>query len=227
MSHNKSYLPTDLYNYLLQNSLREVPLLAELRAETAAIPGAQMQIAPDQGQFMAFLIKLIKAKRVLEIGTFTGYSSLVMALALPDEGKLITLDNAKDTTEIAKRYWQKAGVQNKVEFILGPALQTLPQIQGKFDLIFVDADKTNYLKYYEICLNLLNPDGVMLFDNTFMNASVLDLSSNIGRAVHEFNQFIHRDSRVEIAMLPVSDGLTMVQWRCHSCDGDPFAPSFP
>ena len=207
----KSHLRSDLYDYLLNNSLREAPILVELRAATAKVPGAQMQIAPDQGQFMAFLIKLLKVKRVLEIGTFTGYSSLVMALALPPDGKLITLDNAENTTNIAKHFWQKAGIENKIEFILGPALQTLPQIQGPFDLIFVDADKGNYLKYYEICLNLLSPKGVMLFDNTFMNASVLDLSSNIGQAIHSFNQFVHGDSRVEIAMLPVSDGLTMIR----------------
>lgn len=207
----KSHLRLDLYQYLLDYSLRESPLLVELRAETAKIPGAQMQISPDQGQFMAFLIKLLKVKRVLEIGTFTGYSSLVMALALPERGHLVTLDKAENTTAIAKKYWQKAGVANKVECILGPALQTLPQIQGSFDLIFVDADKTNYLKYYEICLNLLSPDGLMLFDNSFMNAEVLDFSSNIGQAVHEFNQFVHHDPRVDIAMLPVSDGLTMIR----------------
>lgn len=213
MAYMKSHLHPNLYTYLLEHSLREAPILAELREVTAKVPGAQMQIAPDQGQFMAFLIKLLKVKRVLEVGTFTGYSSLVMALALPQDGQLITLDNAENTTNIAKQFWQKAGVENKVEFILGPALQTLPKIQGTFDLIFVDADKANYLKYYEMCLNLLSPQGVMLFDNTFMNASVLDLSSNIGQAVHEFNQFIHQDPRVEIAMLPVSDGLTMIRKR--------------
>lgn len=207
----KSHLPADLYQYLLNNSLRELPLLAELRAETAKIPGAQMQISPDQGQFMAMLIKLLKVQRVLEIGTFTGYSSLVMALALPETGCLVSLDNAENTTNIAKKYWQKAGVAHKVEFILGPALQSLPKIQGSFDLIFVDADKTNYLKYYEICLNLLGSDGLMLFDNSLMNGAVLDLSSNIGRAVHEFNQFVHQDPRVEIAMLSISDGLTMIR----------------
>lgn len=202
-----------LYEYLLAHSLQEAPILKKLREETSHLPGAQMQISPEQGQFMAMLVKLTGAKRILEVGTFTGYSSLAMALALPDEGRLITLDRDPRATEVAKRYWEEAGVADRVSLKLGPAIEMLETLKGPFDLAFIDADKAGYAHYYEKVLQLIRPGGLILLDNVFMHGKVLspDPSDKAPLAIHAFNRALHQDKRVEISMLPIADGLTLAR----------------
>jgi predicted O-methyltransferase YrrM len=175
-----------------------------------------MQISPEQGQFMGLLVKLLKAKKTLDIGVFTGYSSLVIALALPEDGKVIACDRDPESTAIARRYWQAAGVEPKIDLRLAPALETLEQLiaegeAGSVDFAFIDADKRNYSNYYERALTLLRPGGVVAIDNVLWSGSVADpeVTDNRTIAIREFNQKLHQDSRVEISMLPLADGLTL------------------
>ena len=206
----------DLQDYLLRVSLREDPLLAELREETATLPASVMQIAPEQGQFMAFLVKLLGARELLEVGTFTGYSTLVMALALPDDGRIQACDVSADFTAVARRYWEKAGVGHKISLKLAPAVETLDALlaegaAGRFDLVFIDADKENYDAYYERSLELVRRGGVILIDNVLWSGAVIEESKTDAdtRAIRALNEKLKSDDRVFLSLMPVADGLTL------------------
>ena len=215
MSRETLNLDSQLHSYLLSVSIRETDIQKELREFTASHPWARMQIAPEQAQFMAFLVKLIGANRVLEIGTFTGYSALAMAQALPKNGKLTTLDIDPDTGDIARQYWEKAGVGQKIRQIIGPAKDSLETLRGPFDLVFLDADKTNYDVYYEKALELTQPGGLILLDNVLWGGRVAqpEAQDPDTLALKSINQKIHQDSRVDLSMLPLADGLTLVRRR--------------
>ncbi|AZC65018.1 class I SAM-dependent methyltransferase [Pseudomonas chlororaphis] len=209
-----------LYHYLLDVSLRETPLLRRLRDETQALPMARWQVAPEQGQFLALLIKLIGARRVLEVGTFTGYSALSMAAALPEDGQLICCDIPGDYNATARRYWQEAGVAGRIELRLAPALETLASIEreegeGGFDLVFIDADKANYPAYLESALRLLRVGGLAVFDNTLWSGRVLEENpqSEDTRAIQALNRALKDDPRVDLSLLPLGDGLTLCRKR--------------
>lgn len=216
MSKASLGLDDKVYEYLLSVSLREPEVLTKLRQETNQHPASIMQISPDQGQFIALLIKLLGAKKTLDIGVFTGYSSLVVALALPEDGKVVACDRDPEATKIARRYWQSAGVESKIDFRLAPALETLDQLiaageSGSFDFAFVDADKRNYANYYERALTLLRPGGLVAIDNVLWFGKVADPEDSDRRtvAIREFNQKLHQDTRVEISLLAIADGLTL------------------
>jgi predicted O-methyltransferase YrrM len=220
MTQHTLNLTDALYDYLLDVSLRETPLLRQLRAETAALPVARWQIAPEQGQFMALLVKLTGAKRLLEVGTFTGYSSLCLAAALPDDGTLLCCDISAQYTAIARRYWQQAGLSERIELRLGPALATLQALQqdglgATFDLIFIDADKANYPAYLQQALALLRPGGLLLFDNTLWSGRVLQEASADAdtQAIQALNRQLKDDARVDVSLLPLGDGLTLCRKR--------------
>ena len=215
-------LPLDdaLYDYLLATSLREPPLLKRLRAETSGMTHALMQISPEQGQFMALLIKLIDARRCLEVGTFTGYSSLAVALALPDGGRILACDIDEDFTAVARRYWHEAGVAEKIDLHLAPALETLQaEIEagaaGTYDFAFIDADKENYAGYFEACLTLLRRGGLMAVDNVLWSGKPAqpDADDELTEAIRAFNAQLHVDERVDISLLPLGDGLTLARKR--------------
>jgi caffeoyl-CoA O-methyltransferase len=218
---NKSIgLDDRLYGYLLDVSLREPEVLRKLREETAALPEAGMQIAPEQGQFMALLVGLTGARRVLEVGVFTGYSSTALALALPVDGRLTACDVNAQWTAVARRYWSLAGVSDRIDLHLGPALQTLDQLLaggagGSYDLAFVDADKENYVNYYESALQLLRPGGLLLVDNALWDGKVADPAADDGdtRAIRELNRLAGADRRVDISLLPLADGLLLARKR--------------
>ena len=202
---------------MLSISLREPEVLRQLREETADDENANMQISPEQGQFMALLVKLLGAKRTLDIGVYTGYSSLCVSLALPEDGRVTACDINDKWTEIAKRYWQKAGVANKIDLRLAPALETLQilleQDENNFDFAFVDADKVNYDQYYEYCLELIRPGGLIAIDNVLWGGAVADTSINDDdtRAIRALNKKIHADPRVETSLVPIADGLTLAR----------------
>jgi predicted O-methyltransferase YrrM len=177
-----------------------------------------MQICPEQGQFMAMLVKLVAAKYILEVGVFTGYSSLVMALAMPEEGRMVACDVSVEATDVARKYWQQAGVAHKIDLRIAPALDTLEGLLtagagGTFDLAFIDADKANYPEYYELCLDLVRSGGVILIDNVLWYGRVADLEVNDRRTsiLRDLNTKIHQDQRVELVMLPIGDGMTVVR----------------
>jgi predicted O-methyltransferase YrrM len=220
MSNKSIQLDNRLYDYLLSVSLREPEVLRQLREETASHPYGGMQIAPEQGQFMALLVDLIGARRVLEIGVFTGYSSTCMALALPPDGRLMALDLSVEYTETARRYWQLAGVADKIELRLGPALASLDRLikdgaSASFDLAFIDADKGHYDAYYERSLRLLRPGGLLLIDNVLWGGKVADpaVEDADTQAIRALNRKIHADARVTAVLLPVADGLTIARKR--------------
>ncbi len=220
MSNRTLNLDDALYSYLLDVSLRETPLQLRLREETAALPVAQWQIAPEQGQFMALLVQLTGAKRLLEVGTFTGYSALSMAQAMPADGQLLCCDIDQQYTAIAQRYWEEAGVASRIELRLAPALETLGALvrEGRaesFDLIFIDADKTNYPAYLEHAVVLARPGGLILFDNTLWSGRVLERhpESADTRAIQSLNRRLKLDQRVDISLLPLGDGLTLCRKR--------------
>ena len=209
-----------LHRYLLANSLREHPVLEQLREETSGLPGAGMQIAPEQGQLMALLIELIGARRVLEIGCFTGYSALAMALALPPDGRLITLEVNAEPVEIGRRAWRAAGVAARIEVRLGLALESLDALleEGSaesFDLAFIDADKKSYDAYYERTLRLVRPGGLILLDNVLWGGAVADPADQDKQtvALRRLNAQLHRDERISLALLPLGDGLTVARKR--------------
>ncbi|QHD02694.1 SAM-dependent methyltransferase [Pseudomonas sp. S04] len=209
-----------LYQYLLDVSLRETPLQRRLRDETQALPMARWQVAPEQGQFLALLVKLSGARRVIEVGTFTGYSALCMAAALPDDGQLICCDIIGDYNATARRYWREAGLSERIELRLAPALQTLEQIEqqgqgGAFDLIFIDADKANYPAYLESALRLLRSGGLAVFDNTLWSGRVLERQPESAdtRAIQALNLALKDDPRVDLSLLPLGDGLTLCRKR--------------
>lgn len=220
MSNRTLNLDDALYSYLLDVSLRETPLQQRLREETAALPVAQWQIAPEQGQFMALLVQLTGARQLLEIGTFTGYSALSMAQALPEDGHLLCCDIDQQYTSIARRYWKEAGVGERIELRLAPAMETLGALvregrAGSFDLIFVDADKVNYPAYLEHALILTRPGGLILFDNTLWSGRVLERTPDTAdtRAIQSLNKRLKLDQRVDISLLPLGDGLTLCRKR--------------
>ncbi|MEO0826222.1 MAG: class I SAM-dependent methyltransferase [Cyanobacteria bacterium J06635_15] len=220
ISDDSGQLQAHLYDYLLSVSLREPKILTQLRQETAQHPDGDMQIAPDQGQFMALLVKLMGAQKVLEIGTFTGYSTLWMALALSPDGSITACDVDEDYTAIARRYWQSAGVEAKIDLRLAPAVDTLDALlaegqAGTFDFAFIDADKTNYSHYYEKSLQLLRSGGLMAIDNVLWSGAVADLAITDPDtlALRELNQTLHQDQRIELSMLPIADGLTLALKR--------------
>lgn len=209
-----------LYQYILDHSLRDDPLMQELREETARLPQAGMQIGPDQGQFMALLTKLVGAKQCLEIGVFTGYSSLSVARALPRDGRILACDVSEEWTAIARKYWKRAGVEDKIDLRIGPALGTLDTLislrqTNRFDMAFIDADKVNYLAYYERCIELVRKGGLILVDNTLWSGEVANPSNQKPDtvALRAFNEALHRDDRIDLALLPVGDGVTMIRKR--------------
>lgn len=209
-------LEQSLYDYLLSVSLREADILTQLRQETAQMPRSIMQISPEQGQFMALLIKLIGAKKTLEIGVFTGYSSLVVALALPADGKIVACDVSEEYTSVARRYWQDAGVADKIDLHIAPALETLDNLlttgeTGTFDFAFIDADKGNYDNYYERCLELIRPGGLIAIDNVLWSGKVADteIQDNQTNKIRALNRKLHEDSRITLSLVPIADGLTL------------------
>jgi predicted O-methyltransferase YrrM len=220
MSNRSISLTDSLYEYLLSVSLREPQLLLDLREETAALSSAGMQISPEQGQFMALMVRLMGARRCLEVGVFTGYSSLVVALALPEDGRIVACDVSEKWTAVARTYWQAAGIDHKIDLRLAPAVATLDVLiaqghSGTFDLAFIDADKASYLDYYERALTLLRPGGLIMVDNTLWDGRVIDpeVSDADTVAIRHFNETVHADQRVDVSLLPVGDGLTLVRKR--------------
>lgn len=209
-----------LYDYLLAVSLREPAVLRKLREETAEHEMAGMQIAPDQGQLFALLVELLDVTKALEIGVFTGYSALSVALALPPAGKLVALEINEDYAAVARRYWAEAGVDGKIDLRLGPALASLDGLLAagqadSFDFAFIDADKANYAAYFERCLALVRPGGLITVDNVLWNGAVADPTADSPdtRALKAFNEALADDRRVTISLLPVSDGLTLARRR--------------
>lgn len=213
-------LTDNLYDYLLSVSLRDNPVQKQLREETDKLEWGIMQISADQAQFMFLLLKLINAKKIIEIGTFTGYSALVMASALPENGKIIACDVHEEWTNIGRDYWEQAGVAEKIELRLAPALDTLAQLvnegqSASFDAAFIDADKQNMLNYYEYCLQLLKPGGLLMIDNVLWGGSVIDPKKNDDDtvAIRATNHFVFQDERIDISMVPIGDGLTLARKR--------------
>ena len=206
-----------LRDYLWDKGINEHPALKELRIETAGLPESMMQICPEQGALMGNLIRMISAKRTIEVGTFTGYSALAVALALPEDGQVIACDVSKVWTAIGKEKWEQAGVSHKIDLRLGPAVDTLDELiqqgqQDSFDFAFIDADKVNYTAYYEKCLQLIASGGVIAIDNVLWGGSVLDSKRNDEdtKAIRELNDFVALDERVNISMIPIGDGVTLV-----------------
>jgi len=220
VSNRTLSLTGPIYDYLLSVSLREPAALRRLREETAGMELAVMQIAPEQGQFMAFLVRLLGARRTIEVGTYTGYSALAVALALPEDGRVIACDINEAWTSVARRHWAAAGVAHKIELRLAPALETLDRLlgageAGRFDFAFIDADKTEYEGYFERCLALLRPGGVATVDNVLWDGKVADsaVSDRGTRAIRAFNQKLHADDRVDLSLVPIGDGLTLARKR--------------
>ena len=223
MSNKTITVDDGLYEYILKVSLREPAILRRLREETAAMPEHNMQISPEQGQFMAMLVRLMGAHRCLEIGTFTGYSSLAVALALDEDGTLLALDSSDEYTAVARRYWEEAGVADRIELRLGPAVETLDKMldaddqRHTYDFVFIDADKTNYDNYYERCLQLVRSGGLIAFDNTLQDGAVVDPSNHDENvvAIRELNEKLYADERIELSLLPIADGLTLCRRKPH------------
>jgi len=220
MSNRSISLTDSLYSYLLDVSLREPDLLRRLREQTARDPHARMQISPEQGQFMGLLARLMGARRCLEIGVFTGYSSLALALALPDDARIVACDIDERWTAVARRYWAEAGVAHKIDLRLAPALDTLQQLlasgeAGRYDFAFIDADKENYVHYYERVLELLRPGGLVVVDNTLWYGRVADPEDADPDtvAIRHFNEHLHRDGRIDLSLVPIGDGLTLARKR--------------
>jgi len=220
MSIKSINLTENVYNYLLDVSLREPEILQQLRKETATHPMVNMQISPEQGQFLAFLIKLLNAKKVIEVGVFTGYSSLCMALALPEDGKLIACDTDKASTATAQHYWQKAGISHKVQLEIAPAQETMDTLlsgneAGTYDFIFIDAEKDEYQDYYERALMLIKSGGVIAVDNVLWSGHPADPKKQDKNtvAIRKFNEQLYFDDRVTISMLPLADGVTLALKR--------------
>ena len=209
-------LTKDLRDYLWEKGMQEHPVLAELRQETAQIPESVMQICPEQGALMANLIRLMSAKKTIEIGTFTGYSALAVALALPNDGKIVACDISEEWTSVGKKKWEQAGVGDKIDLRIAPALETLENLmadgqEGTFDFAFIDADKANYLDYYKMCLKLVRKGGVIAIDNVLWSGAVIqnDINDIDTVAIRDLNDYLVQDERVALSMVPVGDGLTI------------------
>lgn len=220
MSNQTIRLTDALHQYLLDVSLRESDVLKALREETATLSTANMQIAPEQGQFMALLVHLCGARHIIEVGVYTGYSSLAMALALPENGRLLACDVSEEYTNIAQRYWSEAGVSSKIDLHLAPAIETLQTLRkdgaaGRFDMAFIDADKASYDAYYEHCLALLRQGGLIVVDNVLWGGSVIDPDKQDEDtcAIRAFNQKLLADQRVDISLVPIGDGLLLARKR--------------
>ena len=220
MSTRSTVLTDTLYEYYIKVTVRESDAHRRLREVTAKMPESMMQIAPEQGQFMALLVKMIGVRRAFEAGTFTGYSALRIAEALPDDGVLIACDVNEQWTSIGQRHWQEAGVADKIDLRLGHALETLQSLlnegaAGSFDLGFIDADKTSYSRYYELGLDLLRAGGVLLFDNVLWHGKVADPQHTDAdtEAIRAINKRVFNDQRVDASMLPIGDGLTIARKR--------------
>ena len=218
---NKSIgLDDRLYSYLLSATLREADVLADLRAETMAHRQSRMQIAPEQGQFMALLVQLMGAKKTLEVGVFTGYSALAVAMALPEDGRMVACDVSEDFTDVGRRYWQRANVAHKIDLRIAPALETLDSLisageQETFDFAFIDADKSNYDNYYERSLQLIRPGGLIAIDNTLWYGRVADpdVQDNRTKRIRALNEKVRDDQRVTMSLVPMGDGLLLATKR--------------
>ena len=213
-------LAEPLYRYLLDVSVREPKVLRDLRAETARLTMSMMQIGPDQGQFMRLLVQLIGARNTIEVGVFTGYSSLSVALGLPKDGRVIACDVSEEWTAIARRYWKLAKVDKKIDLRLAPATQTLDGLikakqAGAFDFAFIDADKANYDAYYERCLKLVRKGGLIAIDNVLWDGAVIDARKRDAdtRAIRALNKKLHKDKRIDLSLVPIGDGLTLARKR--------------
>ena len=219
MSSHTLNLDDTVYEYLQSHSLREHPAQIALRSATRTHPHAVMQISPEQGQFMALLIRLISARRTIEVGVFTGYSALSVALALPDDGKILACDISDEYTRVGVPHWQAAGVAHKIDLQLAPAINTLDARlkageHGQYDFAFIDADKSSYDAYYERCLKLLRSGGLIAIDNTLWSGKVAAPSADADtQALQALNIKLHHDERVDMSMLPVGDGLTLARKR--------------
>lgn len=218
MSNRSINLTPELYEYLLSVSSRESKVLRELREETATLEMARMQISPEQGQFLAMLVRLLGARRAIEVGVFTGYSSLCVASALPENGDLIACDVSEEWTAVARRYWQRAGLATRIDLRLRPALDTLRDLVragegGSFDFAFIDADKTSYADYYEQCLLLMRVGGLIVIDNVLWDGRVIEANVNDADtiAIRALNKALLHDKRIELSMIPVGDGLTLAR----------------
>lgn len=220
MTRRTEPLTDELYQYLLDVSVREPDVLRRLREETAELEDASMQIGPEQGQLMALLVEMLGARRTLEVGTFTGYSALVVALALPEDGRVVACDVSEEWTRIARRYWTEAGVAHKIDLRLGPAAATLDTLLeegrvGTFDFAFVDADKTNIRLYYEKALALVRAGGVIAIDNVLWSGKVIDPGEKDAdtEAIRALNAALTYDERVTLSLVPIGDGLTLARKR--------------
>lgn len=218
MTNKTIALTPEIYHYLLANSCREPALFQQLRQETALLKQAAMQISPDQGQFMGLLVKLLDAQKALEIGVFTGYSGLWIASSLPTHGKLVACEINETWAAIASDYWAKAGIRDKIDLQLGPALATLEQLLGQgeansFDFIFIDADKANQENYYELSLQLARPGGLILLDNVLWSGKVVDSTINdqSTQIIRDLNAKLARDKRIDISLIAIGDGLTLAR----------------
>ena len=216
MFSKSDFLPLDLRRYLASITPEEPDLLRRLREETEAMPEASCQIPPEQGWLFSLLIRAMGARKALEIGVFTGYSSIVAASALPEDGRLIALDRSEEFTRVARRYWKEAGLEHKIDLRIAPALESLDRLvqqgeEGAFDFAFIDADKPNYDRYYEYCLRLVRPGGVIALDNVLQRSRVLDGDSKDAHviAIRELNAKLKNDPRVIVSVLPFADGLTL------------------
>ena len=211
MAGRAPFLPEKIARYIQQHAVREPEILRELRAATAKVPHSGMQIGADQGQFMTMLVRLMGARRCLEIGTYTGYSALAVALALPKDGSIVCCDVSEEWTAVGRPFWKKARVEKKIDLRIGPALETLKKLKGPFDFVFIDADKQNYLNYYERCLELLRRGGLIAVDNVLWSGEVANEGARdkLTVALREFNDRVHQDQRVELAMLSIGDGVTL------------------
>jgi len=220
MSSRTLFLTNELYEYMISSSVRETDILRQLRKETQQDPMANMQISPEQGQFMSLLVQLIRAKKTLEIGVYTGYSALCVALALPSHGQIIACDINEEWASIAKRYWQKAEVSEKIDFRLTPGIETMDRLLSNghaqtFDFIFIDADKQEYGSYYKWGIELLRTGGLIAIDNVFWSGKVVHSAFNDKdtQAIRKLNEKLYEDERIELSMIPISDGLTLAMKR--------------
>jgi len=220
VSNRSIELDDRLHAYLMSVSLREGGLARRLRETTAAMPEHNMQIAPEQGQFMAMLVKLLGARDCIEVGVFTGYSSLLVAAALPAGGRIVACDISESYTNVARTFWEEAGVTERIDLRIGPAMHTLAELlttegQNGFDFAFIDADKSQYDGYYESCLSLVRPGGVVAIDNTLWHGTVADpaVTDRDTEAIRVLNNKLHADERIDLSLLPIGDGLTLCRKR--------------
>jgi len=220
MSNKTTAVTGALHDYLLDVSLREADVLRRLREETAKLPERNMQIAPEQGQFMQLLLSIMSARRCIEVGTFTGYSTLAMAQALPEDGRILACDISREWTDMGRPYWEEAGVAERIDLQIAPAEETLEKVLkddggNVWDFAFIDADKPGYPRYFDLCLALLRPGGVIAVDNTLWDGKVADpaIDDEDTRAIRRFNEGLLADERVEISLVPIGDGLTLARKR--------------